>query len=129
MVRRPEKGLLAGLLEFPCTIIPEEATLKEKSSLSESLIKELGASKVYTFLEKLCWRGCNQKYLKIDQLFKRNNVVDSRGNKHCCSINCYEKVLALVKKSETKPVKQAASKKRKRSPEKHKQTSIKSFFT
>lgn len=42
MVRRPEKGLLAGLWEFPCAILPNDATSKVKSSIVESTVKELG---------------------------------------------------------------------------------------
>ncbi|GIY77004.1 adenine DNA glycosylase [Caerostris darwini] len=145
MVRRPEKGLLAGLLEFPCTIIPEEATLKEKSSLSESLIKELGLPK-----SVLSLRNCVGEVIHlfshihttyvVEHLVLNSSLKIKNSEKEITWLTLEEintaavstamkKVLALVKKSETKPVKQAVSKKRKRSPEKHKQTSIKSFFT
>ncbi|CAL1283865.1 unnamed protein product [Larinioides sclopetarius] len=145
MVRRPEKGLLAGLWEFPCAILPDEATSKSKSSILESTVKELGVPSSVLSSKKFIGEVVHlfshihttysvehlvlDSSLKIKSSKKEVMWITLEEIKTAAVSTAMKKVLALVKKSETKPAKQVANKKRKRSPENHKQTSIKSFFT
>ncbi|GBN62268.1 Adenine DNA glycosylase [Araneus ventricosus] len=145
MVRRPEKGLLAGLWEFPCAILPDEAATKAKSSIIESTVKELGVPSSVLFSKRFIGEVVHlfshiHTTYSVEHLILDSSVKVKSSKKEVMWVTLDEiktaavstamkKVLALVKKSETKPVKQVANKKRKRSPENHKQTSIKSFFT
>ncbi|GFU33607.1 adenine DNA glycosylase [Nephila pilipes] len=145
MVRRPEKGLLAGLWEFPCVILPDEATEKAKSAGMNSLVKELGIpnstlpSTKYVGEVIHLFSHIHTTYV-VEHLVLNNSVKIENSEKEGIWVTLDEikmaavstamkKVLALVKKSETKSVKQAASRKRKQSAENQKQTSIKSFFS
>ncbi|GFR16000.1 adenine DNA glycosylase [Trichonephila clavata] len=145
MVRRPEKGLLAGLWEFPCVILPEETTKKAKTARINSLVKELGipnsllSSKKHVGEVIHLFSHIHTTYI-VEHLVLNNSVKIESSEKEGMWVTLDEiktgavstamkKVLALVKKSDIKPMKQIAGKKRKRSTENQKQTSIKSFFS
>ncbi|KAF8793610.1 Adenine DNA glycosylase like protein [Argiope bruennichi] len=144
MVRRPEKGLLAGLWEFPCAILPDVTTSIERSQIIESAVKELGVPSSTLSCKKFVgevihlFSHIHATYV-VEHLVLDSSVKIKSSKKEVMWVTLEEiktaavstamkKVLALVKKLETKPVKQVAKKKRKHSPENHKQVSIKSFF-
>ncbi|XP_035208010.1 adenine DNA glycosylase-like [Stegodyphus dumicola] len=144
MMRRPEKGLLAGLLEFPSVIFPEDASVKEQSSAVDQVLIEISipialhSSRKYIGKVVHIFSHIRTTYI-IEHLAVDKSVKVSHASKELMWLSeeefqsaavstAMKKVLAFVRKSESSPKKQVSSKKRKLVAEDSKQRSIKSFF-
>ncbi|KAG8193187.1 hypothetical protein JTE90_005537 [Oedothorax gibbosus] len=143
LTRRPEKGLLAGLWEFPSCIVSEDSDKGIKSAF-ESIARELGvptsvlSSKSFVGEVIHLFSHIHTTYIvnhivlensvKMKSTKKENMWITEEEFNSAAVSTAMKKVLAIVKKADNPPKKEVKSKKRKLSAEDSKQTSIKSFF-
>ncbi|KFM66866.1 A/G-specific adenine DNA glycosylase, partial [Stegodyphus mimosarum] len=129
MMRRPEKGLLAGLLEFPSIIFSEDASVKEQSSSVDQVLRELSipinlfSSRKHIGEVIHIFSHIHTTYI-IEHLVVDKSVKVSHASKELMWLSeeefqsaavstAMKKVLAFVQKSESSPKKQVSSRKRK----------------